>query len=371
MIEVDPSLMVLDDLRRKTTVRAEGGQNGGPAKRKGRNGRDTIVKVPAGTVVWLAGGDEGQLADLTVLGMKAIVAKGGEGGRGNARFATSTRRTPRFAERGLPGGTVRLRLELRLLADVGLVGLPNAGKSSLLRAVSAATPKVGGYPFTTVEPNLGVVERDHETLVFADIPGLIAGAHEGVGLGTAFLRHIGRTRVLVHVVDSTAAEPASDIDVVRRELSAFGQGLDAKPWLVALNKADLPEAAERAAAVAPSLSVESHVISATTGEGVEKLVAAVWKLVAKARAAEPVPEPPLVQPRSRRAIEVTKVGGGYRLAGDRPERAAAQLGEEGGEARAELVRRLQRMGAVAALRRAGVADGDRVRIGTLDLEWPL
>jgi len=317
------------------------------------------------------GAEEGQVADLTRPGMKAVVAKGGEGGRGNAKFATSTRRTPRFAERGVPGERVELRLELRLLADVGLVGLPNAGKSSLLRAVSAATPKVGAYPFTTIEPNLGVAERGHETLVFADIPGLIAGAHEGVGLGTAFLRHMGRTRVLVHVVDVTAADPLADIQVVRRELESFGEGLAEKPWLVALNKTDLPEGPERATEVAPELDVESYAISAATGEGVEKLLGAVWKAVAKARAIEPAPEPPVVEPRQERSVEVTKVRGGFRLSGDRPERAVLQLGDQGGEARAELARRLKRMGAVAALRRAGIADGDRVQIGTLDLEWPL
>ena len=242
VIEATRSVLVLDRLQRRRNVRGEAGGNGGPNKRHGRNGGDTVLQVPVGTIVW---SDDGvQLADLWWDGARAVVALGGSGGKGNARLATSTRRAPRIAERGLPGETRKVRLELRLLAEAGLVGLPNAGKSSFLRAVSQAKPRVGAYPFTTLEPHLGIAEIGYETVVIADIPVVIEGAHGGAGLGDRFLQHIQRTRVLVHVVDSAVPEPLKDIETVRQELMAFGQGVGEKDWLVALNKIDLRAAAE-------------------------------------------------------------------------------------------------------------------------------
>jgi GTP-binding protein len=310
-------------------------------------------------------------------GDRVVVVRGGVGGRGNARFATPTRRAPRFAERGLPGERRRLRLELRLLAEVGLVGLPNAGKSSLLRSVSAARPKVGAYPFTTLEPHVGVVERGHNVMVVADIPGLIEGAHEGAGLGVRFLRHVQRTRVLVHVVDVSGADPLVEVDIVRGELSAYGEGVEEKRWVVALNKIDLPGAAKRASEVAAALQtrgVESYRVSALTGEGVDELIGAMFREVEKERASEaeraPSVGPPAVRPAAQ-GVEVVRVTDGFEVRGRRAVEVALKLDVGLEEARAEAVRRWRRMGVLGALRRAGVRDGDRVRIGREELEWPL
>ena len=374
VIEATRSVLVLDRLQRRRNVRGEAGGNGGPNKRHGRNGGDTVLQVPVGTIVW---SDDGvQLADLWWDGARAVVALGGSGGKGNARLATSTRRAPRIAERGLPGETRKVRLELRLLAEAGLVGLPNAGKSSFLRAVSQARPRVGAYPFTTLEPYLGIAEIGYETVVIADIPGLIEGAHGGAGLGDRFLQHIQRTRVLIHVVDSAVPEPLQDIETVRRELTAFGQGVDGKEWLVALNKIDLPETAEKSKGLIEKLKrrgVDAYAISALTGAGMDELMKVVFKRVQAVREEEErVPiEPPILQPVANQAIDVVKIRGGFRVRGKRPEEAILRFGVDSEEARAAIARRLRRQGVERALRRAGVSEGDRVRIGKVELQWPL
>ncbi len=368
-----PGMLVLDELQRRKTVRAPAGEGGRPGKKHGKDGEDVTVKVPVGTIVWPADSRE-VLADLTRPWMRVVVAEGGVGGKGNARFATSVRRGPRFAERGLPGEQVTLRLELRLLAEVGLVGLPNAGKSSLLRAVSQARPKVGAYPFTTLEPSLGVVETGYDSLVAADIPGLIEGAHEGAGLGTSFLRHIERTVLLVHVVDASTEEPGNDIGVVREEMAAFGHGLVEKPWIVALNKIDLPGVRERADELAAQLRrerVEAYPICAVTGEGTEALVAALFERVRELRARRPAEEEVVLRPRPRPQFVVKPADGGYVVIGAGPAQVLQKLGTEQGEVRVEVERRLRRMGVIKALARAGVHAGDRVRIGEADLEWPI
>ncbi|MEX0785208.1 MAG: GTPase ObgE [Dehalococcoidia bacterium] len=368
------SLLGLDALRKKRNVRAEAGGDGGPSKRRGRNGADVVVAVPVGTIVWDLDGK--QVADLDEDGESLVIAKGGGGGRGNGRFATSVRRTPRIAEKGLPGEQRRLRLELRLVAEVGLVGLPNAGKSSLLRAMTGAKVKVGAYPFTTLEPELGVAELDYETVVIGEVPGLIEGAHEGAGLGEMFLRHVGRTRLLVHVVDTSAPDPAADVDTVRNELAAYGKGLVEKRWLVALNKMDLPDAAGCADEVERALRARPAGIfrvSAQTGEGVDELLRALFQAVREERAvqaAAPPAEPPTVLPDAPR-YEVVRTNRGFSVRGRGPVEAVLKLGTESEEARAELARRLRRMGVVGALRKAGVREGDRVRIGRVELEWPL
>ena len=377
VLAADVQVRVLDRLQRRKVVRAGNGQNGGPAKKHGKDGQPVVLKVPVGTVVFRSVGGE-PVVDLSHAGQQVVVARGGSGGKGNGRLATSTRRTPRFAERGLPGEQAKLRLELRLLADVGLVGLPNAGKSSLLRAMSAAQPKVGAYPFTTLEPNIGVVERHYDTLVAADIPGLIEGAHEGAGLGTRFLRHIGRTAVLLHMVDASGADVIRDIEAVRGELEAYGEGLAAKPWLIALNKIDLPEVRDRIDGLRHSvkgLGIPVYAISAMSGEDVPELVDALFEAVRREREAEaaraPVVEEAILRPRPTADIDVRRVEGGFRLLGDRPREAALRLAGGGEEATAELARRLDRMGAVAALRRAGAETGDLVLVGEVELEWPL
>ena len=377
-IEADPAQYVLDSLQRRRMVKAEAGGNGGSGKKHGRNGKDIVLQVPLGTVIWKINGRDRVVKELLEPGVSVVVAKGGKGGRGNARMATSTRRTPGFGEQGLPGETVRLRLEVRLLADVGFVGLPNAGKSSLLRAMTAATPKIGAYPFTTLAPHLGVAEVGYERLTLADVPGLVEGSTEGTGLGAGFLRHAERTRVLLYVADASRPWPGADIEAVRREVAAFGQGLEKKAWLAALNKIDLPGARERAEEVAAMLRQqghEAHLVSALNREGVDPLLHALFALVQKAEAAgqggkQLAREEPTLRPQPA-AFEVRRVGNAFHVVGIRPQEAADKLGAATAESRLELVRRLRRMGVVGALRRAGIADGGRVRIGTVELEWPL
>ena len=375
-VEATTGVLVLDDLRRIRTARAKNGVPGAKQKRHGKNAQDIVLGVPAGTIIW---DEEGtQLADLNVAGMRCQVVKGGFGGKGNARFATPTRKAPRFAERGLPGETKQLRLELRLLAEVGLVGLPNAGKSSLLQAISKARPKVAAYPFTTLEPSLGIAEMNYETIVVADVPGLIEGAHEGAGLGTQFLQHIRRTTTLLHVVDISSDDPIQDMESVRTELEEFGQGLIDKKWLIALNKVDIDDTQERCAEVKAELEqrgLETYPISALHGEGVDRLLNALFRVVLKEREAAAIEKaeelPPLVPVLIEKAIEVKKLRGRFVVTGKRPEEAVLRLGVDSEEVRAELARRLARMGVKGALRKAGISDGDKVRIAGEELQWPL
>lgn len=376
VIQADTSLRVLDKLRRKKRVEAEHGANGGPGKRYGRGGSDVVIAVPVGTIVWKVAGGEEQLADLSSPGAAVVVAVGGRGGRGNAKFTSSTRQAPRIAEKGLAGEQLRVRLELRLLAEVGLVGMPNAGKSSLLRSISSANPGVGAYPFTTLEPHLGVVELGYETLIVADIPGLIEGAHEGKGLGVGFLQHIERTQVLVHMVDGAQPDPLEEIAVVRRELQAFGHSVETKQWLVAFNKIDLPEARaqeEQVTAALRAQGVAVYSISAQTGEGITQLMQEVALIVQaerqKQEAASAIAPPPVLRPPLVRPVKVVRFEGGFEVRGDKPSQVVEMLGVETEEARVEVMRRLRRIGVGKALRRAGVQPGDRVRIGEAELEW--
>ena len=272
---------------------AERGEHGQGSNRTGHTGGDLELAVPIGTVVYEKGG-EGEpnrlLADLAEEGQRVLVAQGGRGGLGNARFATSTNRAPRKVQPGEPGEIKDLRLELKLLADVGLVGFPNAGKSTLIARISAARPKIADYPFTTLTPNLGVVRlSDDRSFVVADVPGLIEGAHRGLGLGHQFLRHLERTKVLVHVVDVSGAsgrDPAHDLDTVRRELELFQPALAAKPQMVAANKIDALDDPARAAALekrAADLKLPFFRISGATGAGVPELVEAMWHRLAASR----------------------------------------------------------------------------------------
>jgi GTP-binding protein len=287
----DEGLHTLVDFRYRRHLRARRGAHGQGSNRAGRSAPDLVVPVPVGTVVRdVETGD--LLGDLTEHGQVVVVAKGGRGGRGNARFATATRRAPRHAEPGGKGEERALTLELRLLADVGLVGLPNAGKSTLLSRISAARPKIADYPFTTLHPHLGVVRVDDgASFVAADIPGLIEGAHRGAGLGHRFLRHVTRTRVLVVVLDAASSDPLADYATVRSELSAYDPRLADLPHLVAANKIDIPTAIARAGEVRSALGargVEVVPISAATGHGVDTLVRTVWRLLqhAPGRASE-------------------------------------------------------------------------------------
>lgn len=276
----DPGLLTLVDFRHRRHLRARRGAHGEGSKRSGRRGADLVVSVPVGTIVRDASTGE-VIADLAEEGQRATIASGGRGGRGNARFATATHRAPRRADPGEPGGELHIEMELRLLADVGLVGLPNAGKSTLLRRISAARPKVGDYPFTTTEPTLGVVRIEAgASFVVADLPGLIEGAHLGAGLGHAFLRHTARTRVLIHLVDaSSPQDPVQGFSAIRRELGLHDPSLLDRPTIVALNKMDLPEARARLAELLTrfsALGVRAMPISGATGEGLDELIHAAY-----------------------------------------------------------------------------------------------
>ena len=283
------NLATLQDQRMRRKLRAENGGPGEGNNRTGRNGTTEEIRLPVGTVVIDRDAPEGAppLADLCEDGQRAVVARGGRGGRGNARFKTSTRQTPDFAERGQPGQIRRLRLSLKLLADVGLVGFPNAGKSTLLRRLSAARPKVGDYPFTTLTPSLGVAEVDERRFVVADIPGLIEGASEGAGLGDRFLRHIERTRVLVHLLDAGAflmeeRDLIRGYDQIRNELGSYDPSLLERPEIIALSKIDLVADRERLTPVVAELEARGARVlcfSSATGEGTTELLRAMAQLL--------------------------------------------------------------------------------------------
>src|SRR5437867_7157744 len=279
ILRVDPQLGTLTDFRFTKQIEAEPGKPGSGRNSSGRSGADRILSIPPGTLVIDRATGE-TVADLTAPGEELVIARGGSGGKGNARFATSTRRAPSIAEDGGKGEQREIDLELKLLADVGLAGLPNAGESTLLAALTSARPKIADYPFTTLVPNLGVARLDDRELVVADIPGLIEGASKGAGLGEEFLRHIERTRLIVHVVDASRPDPLADIATIDTELAAYGPALDARPHGVALNKVDLPEGRAAAPHLAEALrarGVDSVPISAATREGVDSLLRRIFE----------------------------------------------------------------------------------------------
>jgi GTP-binding protein len=382
VLVADAQASTLSAFRDRRRFKAESGRAGAGALKSGRDGADLVLTVPVGTVVRDTE-DDRVLADLAHDGERVVVARAGRGGRGNARFATSVRQAPRIGEIGEPGQRRRIELELKLIADVGLVGLPNAGKSTLLAALTAARPRIADYPFTTLEPNLGVAElEDGRTLVFADVPGLIEGAHRGAGLGIDFLRHLERTRLLVHVVDASAGvEAATDaLATVRAELAAFSPVLAGRERLVAFNKIDVPEGREAAAALARSVP-GSRAISAAGGEGVQELLADAAVLVAEERraaaAAAPAPvaagtgEHRVYRHRPRRLgdVRVVREEDGWRVEGEALEREVAMTDLNSDDAVARLQRRLRTAGVDAALRAAGCAEGDTVRIGRAEFTY--
>lgn len=280
ILVADPNLQTLLDFRFQHVIKAEHGAKGGPNNRTGASGADRLVRVPCGTVVSNAQTGE-ILGDLTHKEDQLLVARGGKGGMGNAHFLSNRNRAPHKFTEGKPGEHVRLRLELKLIAEVGIVGLPNAGKSTLISVVSSARPKVADYPFTTLQPNLGVVPHPlGDGVVFADIPGLIEGAHLGVGLGHEFLRHVERTRVLIHLVDGTAADPVKDYQTIQQELRAYGHGLTEKPQILVLNKIDAlapQEIAERSQGLSTAAATSVLAISAIAKQGLDSLLQRVWE----------------------------------------------------------------------------------------------
>lgn len=375
ILQADAGLRTLVDYRYRTHHRGQRGQHGEGKNRHGRNAPDLVLRVPVGVVVKDA--DTGQvIADLVQSGQQIIVAAGGRGGRGNARFISKTDKAPRYAEKGEPGVERWIILELKLLADVGLVGLPNAGKSTLLSRISAAKPKIADYPFTTTTPNLGVVKVGEETsFVVADIPGLIAGAHQGAGLGLKFLRHIERTRVLVHVLDTSLPdeEIINNWRTVMAELSLYKEELARRVQVIAANKTDLPGSEEKITFLRSHFgsSYALYPISAVTGAGIDELLYHLASLLA-----ELPPPVPLLEPQETKVTTysvqeptVEREGGVFTVKDPEVERRVAMTYLDNEEALRRLQVYLRNKGVEEALKEAGVYEGATVRIGQYEFEY--
>jgi GTP-binding protein len=373
-LRVNPQLNTLVAFNKRRHYEAEDGAHGQGQGLQGRMGADLYIDVPRGTVV-RDHATNVTLGDLAGDGQVLLVARGGRGGRGNEVFKSSTRQTPGFAERGQPGEKHTLVLELKLIADVGLLGKPNAGKSTLLGRVSEAKPKVADYAFTTLSPSLGVVEIDDRTFVMADIPGLIEGAHEGAGLGLQFLRHVERTRLLLHLLDGSSPDPVADYRAINAELALYSEALAAKPQIVVVNKIDDPEARQKAEEVRQLLAGEVgqvYVISALTREGVPDLVHAIVDRLAKLPSEAPSAELHVFRPTRREGTAVTIVREGpgvFRLRGEEIERLAIMTDWSNYEAIERFERILRARDISPRLEEAGVKLGDTVIIGDVELEW--
>ena len=372
----DSGLNTLGHLRNGQHVPGDRGQHGKGKSKYGRRGRDRELAVPLGTVVWkIRSGEKEWAGEVKDQADRVLVAKGGRGGRGNQSFASSTNRAPVLAEQGEPGEEQTVLLELRLLADVGIVGLPNAGKSTLLSVISRTAPKIADYPFTTKEPQLGVVERGWKTFVAVEVPGIVEGAHMGSGLGLEFLRHARRTRLLVHLVDGAAEDPVGDTQVVNRELSLYEESLAERPQLLIVNKIDRAEVRQRIPDLRRALAgmgTSLYFISAATGEGVEELVTRVQELLAELPLEPPGAQEavPVLRPKARGGRgTVAKEGGLFVVSSARAERLVGVADLRRFQARLQLRQELARLGVVKALEEAGVKQGDRVRIGAVEIRW--
>jgi GTP-binding protein len=381
ILEVDPGVTTLLDFHRRPHRKATSGKQGAGSNRSGAEGADLVMRVPDGTVVKTEDGEV--LADLVGPGTRFVVAEGGRGGLGNAALSSPRRKAPGFALRGEPGVQRSLVLELKTVADAGLIGYPNAGKSSLISVMSAARPKVANYPFTTLIPHLGVVEAGDTQFVVADVPGLIPGASSGKGLGLDFLRHVERCSVLVHVIDCAAGseggdpdrDPVADLDVIEAELDAYedatGASMRDRPRVVALNKVDVPAARAAAEAAEPVLTARGLTVcrvSAATHEGLRELAFAIGGVVAAARAASPVQEPTrhVIRPRAAGGPEfeiVRKGNNSFLVRGNKPRRWVQQTDFGNEEAVGYLADRLARLGVEEALAQAGATAEAEVLIG--------
>jgi GTP-binding protein len=382
LFEVDPNLSTLLDFRYNRQYRAARGEDGHSKKRSGRDGADLILKVPPGTVATDV--ETGQvLADLVAAGQRAVIARGGQGGRGNLHFTTSVRQAPRFAELGEPGERRRVRLDLKLVADVGVIGLPSVGKSTLIAAASAARPKIADYPFTTLVPNLGVVSvGPSQSFVMADMPGLVPGAHSGVGLGDRFLRHIDRTRLLIHMLDASGLsgrEPVADFDAINEELRLYDARLADRPQVVALNKTDVAtDAAElrRLTAEFERRGLRVFAISAATHDGVQTLIHAVWHMLQELRGPAPIPETPehqvIVGPSASNDREWNVYRdhtGIWVVEGRSIERLVQRTNLDNEDAVSRLQQTLERAGIHRRLREMGAKHDDTVRIGSAEFTF--
>lgn len=377
----EPMMRTLLDFEYKNTYSAADGAPGEGREKTGAGGEDIEIGVPPGTVVYDMDTGE-KVADLLVAGDRLLAARGGAGGRGNTAFKSSTRQAPRFAEKGEPGETRQLRLELKILADVGIVGFPNVGKSTFIAHVSAAKPKIASYPFTTLEPNLGVVELSGgRRMVIADMPGLIEGAHEGTGLGHRFLRHVERTHVLIHMLDAAGVEgrdPLQDFEKINRELALHNERLASLPQVVALNKIDLPDGRDYAPMYAQELEGEAQSVvltSAATGEGCSQLLEKVWSVLSqqegfKSPETDREPREFEIPEALERPTEVLKVAEDiYVVRGTAIEKLISRLDTESPESADWLHERLSRLGVIKRLNSAGATEGDTVFLENLETEY--
>jgi GTP-binding protein len=373
VIIADRGRRTLYDFRLTQKYEAESGEHGVTNKR-GRDGKGIEVRVPVGTIITDAQTGE-VLADMTLNGMRHVLCKGGKGGKGNQHYASSVRQTPNFAQKGAPGERIHAKLELKLLADVGLVGLPNAGKSTLISRISSAKPKIADYPFTTIVPNLGVVQHHGTSFVVADTPGLIEGASEGIGLGHRFLKHVERNRVLVHVVDAfpiDGSDPIANYETIERELKIYSEEIWARPRLIALNKVDLAPPGEFNALRQrfEELGQPLFPISAVTGHGVEPLLNSIVETLEQETPTVPVPVlVPAGKSKSENDWDVEPMEGGFRVTGKRLEKMVAMTDLENDEALRYLHRRLTRIGVINRLRELGAEAGDTVSFGNVEFEF--
>jgi len=374
IFEVKATLNTLSSFRPNEKFAAEPGKGGGGAQMTGRGGKDLVIPVPPGTIIYDAETGE-LLGDLTSPGQQLMVCKGGRGGRGNQHFATSRNQAPRTAERGEPHEEKMLRLELKLIADIGIIGLPNAGKSTLLSVLTNAKPKIGDYPFTTLEPNLGVAHIDDDTtVVLADIPGLIEGAHDGAGLGHDFLRHVQRTRVLIHMIDGLAEDPLADYSQINSEISLFDPKLGKKPQIVVVNKIDQPDVKERLTNIQSSFknkNVDIITASAMARTSTREILLSAYKTLKEVPVEELEEELPVYKPDiDPNQFEVHRENGDeWRVSGVAIERAAKMTYWEHDGSVRRFQKLMDKLGVNDALREAGVQSGDTVFVGDFDLEW--
>lgn len=374
VFEVKPTLNTLSAFRPKEKFAAEDGIKGGGSQMTGRNGKDRVIHIPPGTVIYDA--DTGDLlGDLTQPGQRLLVCKGGRGGRGNQHFATARNQAPRTAEKGEPFEEKWIRLELKLIADIGIIGLPNAGKSTLLSVLTNAKPKIGAYPFTTIEPNLGVANIDDDTtVVLADIPGLIEGAHAGAGLGHDFLRHIQRTRVLIHVIDGLSEDPLADFSQINNELSLFDPKLGRKPQIVVLNKIDQPDVQEKLKTLKAGFKkkkIDLLTISAMARSNTREVLIAAYQKLGEVPVEEVEETLPVYTPEvDPNQFEITREGAHeWRVTGIAIERSAKMTYWEHDGSLRRFQKLMERLGIDEALRKAGVQEEDTVFIGNFELEW--
>ena len=375
IFQADPAVMNLWGFKKKQLYKGDNGGAGAAQKKHGRNGDPLILKVPEGTIVYEKN-DEGLdslLGDLEKEGDQVVVAHGGRGGLGNVHFASSTNQTPRLAQSGEMGEEKVVALELKLIADVGIIGYPNVGKSSLLALATAAKPQIADYPFTTREPIVGVVGVEYENFVLAEIPGLIDGAHLGRGLGHDFLRHSMRTRILIHLVDGTAESPLDNMITVNNELALFDTQLALKPQIVVINKIDVPEVQERKNEIKKAFreaGIDVHFISAMTGEGIPGLMKTINALLKESKAQTPEPAPRIFRPLPRhKTVAISKEGDVFVISEPELERIVSRVDMSDPTIQGQILGQMTRLHVDKALEKAGIQRGNVIRCGNSEWEW--